>query len=436
MNRYLGFSIACLIAAAVSGAAVAGQYQLLTGVDPGVTPGPIRNVFSLAGVPGDFTDGDRLAGTLSPTESAAWQGNGAPMFASNGFGSLSFMFRRGSLGLAPGVQLPIMAIDYLGGPLLDLDGDLGNGVRKLTPDFDGQGQLIPAAIIPNTTSHIDLSFGAGNVSLNNFDVTATNSGSSGLDPSFGVTVNTMAGTQPDTSQTGPINPGIDTRHGTLAPFAPGVTRITNLGYEFWQDSIGPSSTAGTLGTLQYLGDLDGYLIERDGGGNFPTLAGLGLGTTLWPAVDVSEIGNAFNKSGGGMATILDGVSGDPFSAPGNGGLPLTEFGGDLGAYLDSVVVPNVDALSQRFIYLESAGFGMNNSFDPIFGNTNAYDVVLIAQSTPVPEPGTMSLLFVTGVALVGNRRRRAVRWSVAPSVAADTGRPRRDGGKTSMWVQP
>ncbi len=398
-----------MIVAFAPGSALADQYQLLTGVDPGMTPGPARNVFSVAGVPGNFTDGDRLAGTLSPTESAAWQGNDSPLIAPNAHGSLSFMFRRGTFGLAPGVQLPIMGVDYLGGSLLDLDGDLGNGVRILTPQFDDQNQPIPAAIIPNTTSHIDLSFGPGAVTLDNFDATATNSGSSGLDAGFGVTVNTMAGTQPDTSQTGPINPGIDSRQGTTALFAPGVTQISNLGFEFWQDSLGPSTTADTLGTLQYLGDLGGWLIERDINGNVPTLTGLGLGSTAWPGVDVTQVGNTFAASAGGTGTILDGVAGDPFSAAGNGGLALTEFGGDLGAYLDNVVIPQVDNLSQSFIYLESAGFGINNSVDPVFGNTNGYDVVLIAQSVPVPEPGTMSLMLVTGLALVGGRRRQSVR---------------------------
>ena len=49
--------------------------------------------------------------------------------------------------------------------------------------------------------------------------------------------------------------------------------------------------------------------------------------------------------------------GDVFSASGNGGLALADFGGDLGAYLDAVVVPLVDPLSGSFVYLESVGFG-------------------------------------------------------------------------------
>jgi MYXO-CTERM domain-containing protein len=221
-----------------------------------------------------------------------------------------------------------------------------------------------------------------------------------------VTVNTIAGTQPDGTLTGPINPTIDTRAGTVTGTGtPNVARIENLGYEMWQDSIGASSTAADLGTLQYLGALDGYLIMRGEDGSFPTLAGL-LGSTRWPAVDTAGVGGTHATATGvaPFATIADGVTGDEFSAPGNGGLALSDFGGDLGAYLDAVVVPNIDALSESFVYLTSAGVGINNSFDPVFGDTNGYDVVLIAQSPPIPEPGAMALLAVGG--LLGMARRR------------------------------
>jgi hypothetical protein len=65
------------------------------------------------------------------------------------------------------------------------------------------------------------------------------------------------------------------------------------------------------------------------------------------------------------------------TAPATGGLPLTDFGGDLGAYLDAVVVPNLPADATSFVYLESVGFGVNNAFDPVFGDTIGYDLVLI-----------------------------------------------------------
>ena len=58
---------------------------------------------------------------------------------------------------------------------------------------------------------------------------------------------------------------------------------------------------------------------------------------------------------------------------------MADFNGDLGEYLDEVVVQLIDAQSRSFIYLESAGFGINNSFDPVYTDTVSYDVVLIAQ---------------------------------------------------------
>jgi hypothetical protein len=120
------------------------------------------------------------------------------------------------------------------------------------------------------------------------------------------------------------------------------------------------------------------------------------------------VGNSFAQSSSmpPFVTITNGPSADQFDAPGNGGLPLSDFSGDLGAYLDNVVLPLVDPLSQRVVYLESAGFGMNNSFDPVFGDTVGYDVVLIAQSTPIPEPATLALV-VLGMGVVRRLRRRA-----------------------------
>lgn len=392
----------CAAMTLATGSVTAEQYELLTGVNAGLTPGVGRPVFPQAGYPGTFFDGDRLAGTAG-TAPATWLGSGTPLFTPNQFGSLSFMFRRGSVPVGGGNQVPVLGIDYLGGPLLDLDGDLGNGTRSLTP-VTGQ----TAAVIPGSKSFLDLSFDfAGSaVSLNAFDITATNEGSQDLDPDFGVTVGSMAGTLPNGSQTGPINPGIDTRQGTLFSVAPGVTRIDNLGYEFWQDSIGAaSSSASTLGTLQYLGAARGWMIERDANGNFPSLTGQ-VGTTLWPSVDTSQVGNTFNATGNppfDTATIVDGVPGDLF---GPGGLPLGEFGGDLGAYLDAVVIPSIDPLSQSFVYVESAGFGINNSFDPVFADSVGYDMVLIAQSSPIPEPATVSLLLLGGCLVL--RRRRAL----------------------------
>jgi hypothetical protein len=405
--------LACLILLAAPALGLSQEFQLLTGLNPGNAPGTPRTVEPSTplgspfppGFGGTFLDGDRLARTTGGTPDP-WQGNGTPLFSPNQFGSLSFMFRRGSVPLGPGQQLPILGIDYLGGPLLDLDGDLNNGSRSLVP-VTGQS----AVPIPGSHSSLSLSFDKPNntVALGAVDATGTNSGASGLDPRFGVTVNTLAGTQSDGSQTGSINPSVDTRQGTLVPFASGVTQITDLGYEIWQDSLGPSSTASTLGTLQNLGSTRGWLIERDTNGNFPALAGLGLGSTLWPLVDAAGVGltlNSANNPGTPLFTVTDGLPNDIFSAPGNGGLALTEFSGDLGAYLDSVVVPLIDPLSESFVYLESAGFGNSNSADPVFGSTNGYDVVLLAQSAPVPEPASGLFVLVSALWFLGRPRNR------------------------------
>lgn len=395
------FVFACSLLLVVAVAAQAEQYQLLTGVDAGLTPGALRMVSSTSGGSLPFFDGDRLAGTTG-TSSAAWQGNnpGNLFYQPNQFGALSFLYRRGSLNFG-GPATPIMSIEYLGGPLLDLDGDLGNGSRSLTPSVG-----VTPVEIPGSRSQIGLSFDkvGGQVSLNAFDVTGTNSGSPGLAAEFGTTVNTLAGTQPNGSAGAAINPGVDTRQGSLAFVASGVTRIDDLGYEFWQDAIGSnSSTASTLGTTQSLGRLEGWLIERDINGDFPTLAGLGL-VSIWPATDMSEIGNSFNFSSGGTGAIANGNANDLFNAPNNGGLALADFGGDLGAYIDAVVIPQVDPNSQSFVFLHAAGFGMNNSIDPVFGETNGYDLVLVAQSTPIPEP-TTALMLMLGAAFIAVRSK-------------------------------
>lgn len=138
--------------------------------------------------------------------------------------------------------------------------------------------------------------------------------------------------------------------------------------------------------------------------------GYGLGSTAWPDV-MSPPAGVFNQTTGVPSTvaITDGVPGDVFSATGNGGLALADFGGDLGAYLDAVVVPLLDPLSQRFVHLESAGFGMNNSFDPVFGDTNGYGVVLIGQSVPIPEPSTAALFLAASLVATRGSGRRARR---------------------------
>ena len=407
-----GFSVAVL-----GSLAFGQQFQLLTGVDARHSPGTARSVFASPGptlAPGQFADGDRLAGTSDTGATVNWLGSGTPQYLPNQFGSLSFLYRRGSLTInAGGLRaLPIMAIEYLGGPQLDLDGDLNNGSRSLTPVSGQTPVAIPGSA---STLGLNINHAGGSIGLTGFDATGTNEGSQGLSPLNGVTVNTLAGTTPNGGQSGPINPSVDTRTGSLTPFAgsggtlTGVSQIQNLGYELWQDSTDTaSSTASTLGTWQYLGGLRGWLIERDANGNFPTLAGQGLGSTLWPQVSAVP-GGTFNTTlpGAPTTSITGGTALDGFAAAGNGGLALAAFGGDLGAYLDAVVVPLIDPNSNSFVYLESAGFGISNSPDPVFGDSVGYDAVLIAQSPPVPEPVT-GFLLLCAVALRRPLARRSV----------------------------
>lgn len=411
-SRFCGMM---LVVAAMAATAVADEFQLLTGVDATRAPGVARVVAAQPGPNlgpgGQFVDGDRLAGTPDVGPVVNWLGSGTPIIAPNQFGSLSFMFRRGSLGFSfpPQPVLPIMAVEYLGGPQLDLDGDLNNGVRSLVP-VSGQ---TPVAI-PGSRSGFDLSLDrvGGTAGLTRFDVTGTNEGSQGLQSGNAVTVNTLAGTSTSGIPGAGINPTIDTRSGSLTPFVgggslAGVYQIGSLGYEFWQDPVeSTSSSASTLGTFQYLGSMRGWLIERDpNSGQFPVLAGQGLGSTLWASTNSSGVGLTINTTHPVQPTALitNGTAKDVFSAAGNGGLPLTAFGGDLGAYLDAVVVPLIDPLSTSFVYLESAGFGASNSADPVFGETVGYDTVLIAQSRPVPEPATLGL-FIAAAAVLRRRK--------------------------------
>ena len=379
--------------AAAAALAPAAQYELLTGVNTRKYPGTATSVFvtpppsTPPGIPGTFRDGDRLAGTADDGTTVNWQGSGTPVYLPNHVGSTSFLFRRGSV--PAGVQqICFMGIDFLGGPLLDLDGDLNNNARSLTPITN-----VTAVEIPGSFSHIDLSFDltAGTVSLVNFDATGTNEGGPGVTPLNGITVITLAGTQPNGTLAAPPNPFFDTRLGTVTQHVgpggpvPGVYRITGLNAELWYDSINPgSSSPGVLGTMQELCKFRGWLIRRDcATGQFPTLAGQNLGGTIWPAIDTAEINQTYNTASGltgGSATILDGVQdggGNPtdlYSAHPNG---LALAGGDLGAYFDTVISP-LAVGAKEYVYLESAGFGINNSFDPVFTDTNGYDAVFIA----------------------------------------------------------
>lgn len=386
------FAIAATVVAALSYSVSADEFRLLTGVDAGLYPGSERPVFISPGpgFPGSFFDGDRLAGTSDVGPTVTYMGVAPdPFFVPNEFGALSFLFRRGSVPLGPSGQVPFMGIEFLGGPLLDLDGDLGNGSRSLVP-VSGMGPVV----IPDTDSFIDLELifpggTFGTINLLGMDATGNNEGAPGTGPDVATIVVTLAGTSNDGTFGPAINPGIDDREGTLrrelgnSGTLESVWQIRSLGYELWEDTaLNSPSTGPLLGTLQYLGNFEGWLIERNADGSWPTLAGEGISLIFpWPQVDTSAVGNAFNTANGaagGMATIANGIGGDDFTAPGNGGLPLADFGGDLGAYLDNVVLPLADADEDRVVYLHSAGFGINNSFDPVFADTVSYDAVIIA----------------------------------------------------------
>ena len=307
MNRNFNFAIAAGAVMLSAGAAFADQFQLVTGVGAGTSPGAARTVTTTSGGSSNFfTDGQRLGGTPSASPIGIAPGS-TFLQTPNQYGSLSFMFRRGSINFG-GPATPFLSVDYLGGPLLDLDGDLGNGSRSLVP-VSGQS----AVEIPGTTSHMDLTFGAGSVSLNSFDVNGNNAGLGPAAPEQLVTVNTLAGTSTTGTPGSAINPSIDDRSGTATSFLGlsgtlgGVTRVEGLGYEFWQDTLSAtSSSADELGTAQFMGEMRGWKIERDINGNFPTLAGEGLGSTIWSAVDTSQVGNSFNNAiGAGTSTIVN-----------------------------------------------------------------------------------------------------------------------------------
>lgn len=367
----------------------AEKFTLVTGLDARHYPGADRSVNPDPGpgFAGVFNDGDRLAGTSDVGPVVPYVGLAPdPIFDPNEFGSLSMLYRRGSVPLGPSGVLPFMGIEFLGGPLLDLDGDLENGVRSLIPVSGAT-----PALIPGSASTLELEFvkSEGAIRLLNIDVTGNNEGGPGIGPDIATILVTIAGTNSDGSPGSPPNPDWDTRLGRLTAFEgrngrlTSVYRIEDLSFEIWEDSIDPNSgSADVLGTMQFLGVLQGWLIERDEkSGKFPRLAAEGLGSTLWPLVETAQVGQSFNTANGlagGTATIRDGVSKDKFSVSGNGGIALSDFDGDLGAYLDEVVVPLLSAEVQRFVYLESAGFGINNSNDPVFGDTVGYDVVLIA----------------------------------------------------------
>lgn len=387
MRAYCVFSAVLLWMPPQLGAA---EFHLLVGEAPRLYPGPSRLVPPLPGpgFPGIIADGDRLAGTSDVGDLVVFVGLGTPLFAPNQFGALSFTFRRGSIPVGGLNRVPILGIDFLGGPLLDLDGDLTNPTRSLVPVF---GRT--ATLIPDSRSLIELvpSFDTQTIALVRVDATSTNEGGPSIPAEIATTVNVLAGTGAHAEPGPAINPSVDTRQGSLTPLVgvegpiPGVYRVENLGYEIWQDSVDlTSGTAGVLGTFQFLGRFRGWLVVRNAvGGQFPPLTGRGLGTTLWPAVDPTPIGLTYqtaNGLAGGSATILSGVSSDNFTIAGNGGLPLTDHNGDLGAYLDAVVLPRLDPSVHSFVYLESAGFGMNNSGDPVFSDTVGYDVVIVAAS--------------------------------------------------------
>jgi hypothetical protein len=387
------FSAAILAAAPTA----AEEFNLLTGKDAERYPGTGRTVFPVPGpgFPGTFYDGQRLAGTPGVGPTVTWLGSGEPLYPPNHVGAFSFYFRRASIPAGGANRVPLMGIDFLGGPLLDLDGDLNNETRSLVPVF-GETPVE----IPGTSSHVALTFdhAEGTVTLTAFDATGTNEGGPDLNPGVATTVNILADGALNGEEPGPVNPDFDTRVGSVAPFTGtygdlrSVWRIEGIQAEFWYDSVDPfSSTAAELGTFQNFVRLNGWLVRRDPcSGAFPTLAGQGLGGTTWPTIDMEAVGQTYNRAFEGgfgpTATISDGNSSDRYSLGGSHGIALSDFGGDLGAYLDAVVLPHLEPDASAFVYLESAAFGINNSGDPVFGNTNGWDKVIVAESTAPFEP--------------------------------------------------
>ena len=418
--------LACL---ALGGTAQGESFFLVTGIDANLNPDAARTVFPVvSGFPSTFHDGDRLAGDAPSGSAMSWMGSGTPMFDPNEFGAASFMLRRGSIPAGPGSQIPLMGIEFLGGPLLDLDGDLGNGTRSLIP-VTGQ---TPVAI-PGARSRIDLSFdaGGGTVTLNRLDVLSTNEGGPSVPAGAGVTVNVLAGTPPVFSGDLPpadpaaINPAFDDRTGTLTAHASlaGVSRIDELGLELWEDAVGAGfSGSPFMGTQQVISaDMQGWLVTRpSAAAAWPALAGQ-IGGTRWPD-SASSGASAMEAHGPGGApaqtkTITAGPAEDPFGAEGLATL-------DLGAYLDGVIIPALASDAVSFVYLEAAGFGVNNSFDPVFSETIGYDLVLIAAtpaaSAVVPLP-TSAWMGIVVLGILGGRRvfgALAARSSMGAAVLA------------------
>jgi len=389
------FAASAMLIAVAATASTAAPFRLMTGVDAQHWPGSDRAVDAVPGpsAAGTFRDGDRLAGTSDVGGIIVFQGSGTPLHPPNHLGTLSFLFRRGSFAI-PFTDLwqPILGIEFLGGPLWDLDGDLNNGSRSLVPVLDENNQPITPVEIPDTFSHIDLSMDlvGGMVAISGFDASGTSEGALNIDAGVATTLTTLAGTTPSGGNSGKINPAFDTRTGALTPFTgggglAGVYRIDGLQVELWFDTVlANSATADDLGTMQYFCKFDGWLVLRDcDTGLFPVLAGQGVGSTTWPAVDTSDVGNTFNTAinvFGPTATIFDGTAGDVFSIAGNGGVALIDAAGDLGAYFDNVVIPLIDPQAEAFVYLESAGFGTNNSGDPVFVDSDGFDAVVIAEA--------------------------------------------------------
>ena len=395
--------LACL---AVSGAAQGEPFFLVTGIDATRNPDVARTVSPVSGFPASFHDGDRLAGSGPTGAAVTWLGEGSPMFAPNQFGAASFLFRRGSIPVGAPNQIPIMGIEFLGGPRLDLDGDLDNETRSLIPFIDQT-----PVVIPGSQSLIDLNLDTvgGTVTIERLDALSTNEGGAGVPSGAGVTVNVLAGTPGSFSgdlvpaEPAAINPTFDDRMGTVAAHASvaGVFRIDELGLEFWEDSIGAGfSGAPFMGTLQMISaDMEGWLVTRpSSAAAWPTLTGQ-IGGTRWSDAASSGVPVLEAHGPGGAAgqtkTITAGPAADPFGAEGLANV-------DLGAYLDSVIVPGLGQNALSFVYLEAAGFGVNNSFDPIFGETIGYDVVIIAAT---PEPSSCVLLVLGAASLLKRRWR-------------------------------
>ncbi|MEM7245331.1 MAG: hypothetical protein AAF533_08300 [Acidobacteriota bacterium] len=355
-----GSLLGLLVASTASAGRTAIRFELLNDANLADTdPGP-----------SDVYRGDRLTGTdddLAPADEAPAQ---ETILLPNEFGSFSFAIS--PLLPQPFADMPFInfgpsavGVGYLGGPRLDLDGDAAPP-RSFVPVLDEMGDAVTPAILPGIGSYLTLSLGDSDVEVVEMDITRTSD--VGLQD-FGVGVGVL---------------GDDRAAGSLSSTAFGQ-RIDGLFFEWYEDDISANASgAAWLGAFQRFGNYDGWIIERDGSGDFPTLAGLGLSSRFPDANpgDVGTVAARVPESLFGPVAVIEGlefvVPPVPVPPATPRGADLAGLGGDFGLYIDTVVAPAVPDDCDYILVLQSVGYGINNTFDPVFGSTIGYDDVFFA----------------------------------------------------------